>query len=326
MEHLADAITKQDKDQIPSALVKVQPHGSRTPLFFLHGDYSGGGVYCLKLARYLGEEQPFYALQPLGLDGQRLPATIESMAEPYLEILRAVQPHGPYLLGGYCYGGLVAFEMAQRLRARGETVDLILIDALAKNVDFRVHDKLIAWASGLLKLDAAERMDWFLRLRRLAIHFDELSGVEQRAAFLWGKAQKLKAAPKWLARVFQRNSRRNPHVTTPQPARIPESAADWERILQEKHVHYIRLTQGYVAYPYRGRITLIRATEHRDATDDPTLGWGQVASEVDLHVVPGDHSTCVTKFLDIVAEHLKSSVDKLSVESESRDDRSSLRG
>jgi len=326
VEHLADAISKQDKDQLPSTLVKVQPHGSRTPLFFLHGDYSGGGVYCLKLARYLGEEQPFYALQPLGLDGFGLPATIESMAEPYLEILRAVQPHGPYLLGGYCYGGLVAFEMARRLRARGETVDLILIDALAKNVDFRVHDKLMAWASGLLKLDAAERLDWFLRLRRLAIHFDELSGVEQRAAFLWGKAQKLKAAPKWLARVFQGNSWRNPHVATPQPARIPESAADWERILQEKHVHYIRLTQGYVAYPYRGRITLIRATEHRDATDDPTLGWGQVASEVDLHVVPGDHSTCVTKFLDIVAEHLKSSVDKLSVESESRDDRSSLRG
>jgi amino acid adenylation domain-containing protein len=326
VEHLADAISKQDKDQIPSALVKVQPHGSRTPLFFLHGDYSGGGVYCLKLARYLGEEQPFYALQPLGLDGYGLPATIESMAEPYLEILRAVQPHGPYLLGGYCYGGLVAFEMARRLRARGEAVDLILIDALAKNVDFRVHDKLMAWASSLLNLDAAERLDSFLRLRRLAIHIDELSGVARWAAFLWGKAHKLKAAPKWLARAFRRNSRRYPQVTTPQPARIPESAADWERILQEKEAHYRRLTMGYVAYPYRGRITLIRATEHPHATDDPTLGWRQVASEVDLHVVPGDHATCVTKFLDIVAEHLKSSLDKLSVGSESQDDLSSLRG
>ena len=326
VEHLADAISKQDKDQIRSALVKVQPHGSRRPFFFLHGDYAGGGVYCLKLARYLGEEQPFYALQPLGLDGCGLPATIESMAEPYLEILRAVQSHGPYLLGGYCYGGLVAFEMARRLRAQGEAVDLILFDVLAKNVDFRVHDKLIAWVSRLLKLDAAERQDWFLRLRRLAIHFDELSGLEQRAAFLWGKAHKLKAVPQWLARVFQRNSRRNPRMTTPQPARIPESAADWERILQEKHVHYRRLTESHVAYPYHGRITLIRATEHRDATDDPTVGWGRVASEVDLHVVPGDHGTCVTEFLDIVAEHLKSSLDKLSVESKSRDDMSFLRG
>lgn len=144
--------------------------------------------------------------------------------------------------------------------------------------------------------------------------------------FLWEKAHNLKAAPKWLARVFQRNSRRNPHATTPQPARIPESAADWERILQEKHVHYRRLTQGHVAYPYRGRITLIRATEHRDAQDDPALGWRHVASEVDLHVVPGDHATCVTKFLDIVAEHFKSSLDKLSLESASRDDMTSLRG
>ena len=68
------------------------------------------------------------------------------------------------------------------------------------------------------------------------------------------------------------------------------------------------------------------SVEHRDATDDPTVGWGRVASEVDLHVVPGDHGTCVTEFLDIVAEHLKSSLDKLSVESKSRDDMSFLRG
>ena len=315
VEHLAEAINEQSKGQMWPAVVKLQPHGSRTPLFFLHGDYSGGGVYCLKLARYLGEQQPFYALQPLGLQGYGLPATIESMAEPYLEILRAVQPHGPYLLGGYCSGGLVAFEMAQRLQARGEAVELILIDTFAKNADFRVHDKLVAWASRLLRLDAAERLDWFLRLRDLAIRFRESSGVE-RAAMLWEKAHKLIGAPKWLWRAIGLR-RRNSGVSTNLPGRITENAADWERVLQERHAHYYRLTMGHVAHLYRGRITLIRATEHQHTTDDPTLGWGHVASEVDLHVVPGDHGTCLTKFLDRVGEHMKSSLDKLSVGSES---------
>ncbi len=328
VEHLANAISKQRKDQTPSALVMLQTHGSRTPFFFLHGDYSGGGVYCLKLARYLGEEQPFYALHPLGLDGQRLPATVEAMVEPYLEILRAVQPHGPFLLGGYCVGGLVAFEMAQRLQAQGERVHLILIDSIARNARFRFHHRLVVWSARLLGLEADQQLDWFLRLRGFAIRFNELSGLK-RVNFVLQRAHKLKAAGKWLGRIFWRIPRGGPAVAIPEPAPIPDSPEDWNRILQENNVHYHRLATGHVAYRYPGRITLIRANDHAHSTDDPTLGWRHVASDVDLHVVPGNHDTCLTKFLDLVAEHLKSSLDNFSVGSESRDEKPampSLRG
>ena len=83
------------------------------------------------LAQALGDAQPFYALQAPGLDGRPIQRTsIEAMAAYYLEQIRPVQPAGPYLLGGYSFGGAVAYEMACRLQAGGETVALLaLFDA-----------------------------------------------------------------------------------------------------------------------------------------------------------------------------------------------------
>jgi amino acid adenylation domain-containing protein len=107
-------------------LVALKPSGNRPPLFAVaagDGNIVGFGP----LARNMPEDQPFYALQPSGLDGRRpLDTGIEEMAERYLRAVRAVQPHGPYLLAGRCNGVTVAFEMAQRLRAAGEEVPLLV--------------------------------------------------------------------------------------------------------------------------------------------------------------------------------------------------------
>ena len=107
-------------------LVALKPQGSRPPLFVVSaGD--GNLVGFAPLARHLSAEQPLYGLQPSGLDGRRpLDRGIEAMAERYLEKLREVQPHGPYLLAGRCNGVTVAYEMAQRLRAAGEEVPLLV--------------------------------------------------------------------------------------------------------------------------------------------------------------------------------------------------------
>ena len=79
-----------------------------------------------ELARLLGPDQPFYGLRARGVDGVTPPHTkIEDMAAYYIKALRPVQPHGPYLLGGYCFGGVVAFEMARQLQAQGEPVALV---------------------------------------------------------------------------------------------------------------------------------------------------------------------------------------------------------
>ena len=82
---------------------------------------SGGNVVGFRdLARHLGPDQPFYALQPQGLDGKRECLTsIPEMAERYIQEIKRVQPEGPYRIGGYSFGGLVAYEMAQQLEAQG---------------------------------------------------------------------------------------------------------------------------------------------------------------------------------------------------------------
>jgi len=110
-----------------SSLVAIQPDGSRAPFFCVHG--VGGNVVGFRdLARHLGPDQPFYALQPQGLDGLRPCVTsVTEMAASYLREIRRVQPEGPYRIGGYSFGGLVAYEMAQQLLAQDQEVGLLAL-------------------------------------------------------------------------------------------------------------------------------------------------------------------------------------------------------
>jgi aspartate racemase len=110
-----------------SSLVAIQTEGSKPAFFCVHG--VGGNVLGFRdLARHLGDDQPFYALQPQGLDGKRpCIARVGEMAERYIEEIKRVQPEGPYRIGGYSFGGLVAYEMAQQLRARNEEVALLAL-------------------------------------------------------------------------------------------------------------------------------------------------------------------------------------------------------
>jgi thioesterase domain-containing protein len=89
----------------------------------------GGNVLCYSdLSRLLGTEQPLYGLQARGLDDRESPfERIEPMASHYLSEIRSVQAHGPYRLGGTCFGGVVAYEMARQLRAAGEEVELLFM-------------------------------------------------------------------------------------------------------------------------------------------------------------------------------------------------------
>jgi thioesterase domain-containing protein len=112
---------------------KLNGDGSRPPLFFLHGDYYEGGLYCRGLAAALGSEQPFYAVHPHGLDGTDVPASIEAMAADRLAAVRRERPHGPYFLGGHCNGALVAVEIARQLLDAGEEVPIVVVlDGVAR--------------------------------------------------------------------------------------------------------------------------------------------------------------------------------------------------
>jgi len=109
------------------SLVTIQKGGSRIPFFCAHG--SGGNVLNFRdLSLAMGRSQPFYGLQARGVDGVLAPhATIGEMATAYLDEVRAVQPHGPYIFGGYSGGGLIAYEMAQQASAAGDRVAMVVL-------------------------------------------------------------------------------------------------------------------------------------------------------------------------------------------------------
>jgi len=122
---LAELLRRENWQPSWSSLVPLQSRGDKTPFFCVHG--IGGTVLRFReLAGLMGTARPFYGLQAIGLDGSRpCPNTIEQIAAAYLNDIRRVQPRGPYLLGGYSFGGFVAVEMARQLRAAGEGVALL---------------------------------------------------------------------------------------------------------------------------------------------------------------------------------------------------------
>ena len=112
-----------------SPFVQIKAGSDKPPIVIAHG--LSGVVQFSELACHIQTGQPIYGIQARGIDGEQEPfARVEDMAEFYLDSLAELYPAGPYILIGYSFGGLVAFEMAQRLVVRGKTVALlILLDA-----------------------------------------------------------------------------------------------------------------------------------------------------------------------------------------------------
>ena len=130
-----------------SCIVPIQPEGVRSPFFCVHGG-TGEVLNFRDLAKHLGPDQPFYAIQASGLDGAMGPSgplvRVEDIAAHYIGEMKKVQPSGPYYLGGFSYGGRVAFVMARQLRAAGERVDLLaLLDPYSRMG--RLREPLKPW-------------------------------------------------------------------------------------------------------------------------------------------------------------------------------------
>lgn len=136
IEKLGEIVAGEESHSSWTSLVPIQPAGSRVPLYCIPG---GGGTVLefYDLARLLGVEQPVYGLQAQGMNGRALPhRTIEEAADHYIWEIRTVQPAGPYNLCGYCFGGLIAYEMARKLVQEGEAVGLVaLINATVPRFD-----------------------------------------------------------------------------------------------------------------------------------------------------------------------------------------------
>jgi thioesterase domain-containing protein len=140
------------------AIVPLQANGTRTPIFAVPGH--NGEVFCYRaLARALGDDQPFFGLQPPGLDGAEEPLLrVESIAGYFAAQIRAHQPQGPYIIAGYCAGGTVAYELAQQLSRGGAEISLVAL----------FGSPYPAWftRSAQLRERLVQRVEWLARLAR----------------------------------------------------------------------------------------------------------------------------------------------------------------
>ena len=281
VEELARALVADQPADLRGPLVRLNPDGSRAPFFFLHGDYWSDGLYCLHAARHLPPDQPFILLPPIGLDGGPVPGSIEEMAERHLEVLREIRPHGPYRLGGNCNGGLVAFEMARRLRRQGERIDLlVMVRSSGRTLHLRFHDLLARGiaASGLAQ-GGGDRLRWRRRLREFTAAWDR-STAAGRVALLW---RKLSNVPRLM---------RNPvAVDGSENAPRPEAASDrWREHLRDV---YMRAAREYIPGTYDGPVTLFWPERDVEQPEEAAAWWRKVA-KVELQILPGDHLTYAT--------------------------------
>ena len=181
VERIAAYLDKMGKCCRPatdSPLVAIQPRGARTPLFLVHG--VGGGMMWgyHNLSRYLGADQPVFAFKACDADRLDEFDTVKKMATYFVRELRKFQPEGPYALGGYCFGGNVAHEMACLLDQEGQPVSLVaLIGSSPRNsnydkVDwtaphvFKFIGNLVHWSVGFTSWNYAKQrrfVRWKLR-------------------------------------------------------------------------------------------------------------------------------------------------------------------
>ena len=128
------------------SLVAIQPSGTAIPIFMVPG--VGGNVLVFaRLARLLGLDQPFYGLQPRGLDGKEAPfISVPEMARHFVKEIKKLRPQGPYVIAGSCTGGLIAYEMAQQLMAQGDEVTLLVMETWHPS-SYRKHPR--TWLTGI---------------------------------------------------------------------------------------------------------------------------------------------------------------------------------
>ena len=254
-----------------SPVVPIQPRGTRPPLFLVHG--VGGEVLSFEaLAARLGTDQPTYGLHADLTSGTGFFSSVESVAARYVEGVRSVAPTGPYRIGGYSSGGVIAFEMAQQLSAAGENVTpLIMLDSPVPGASRR--ERLTPQQLGRMLRNAFYWPidDDFFR-----------STPRDQAARLRSKLRKL-----------LRN--RSAVVEAGTALDIRDELALWRMpasTLEYLDAH-IQMIRAYQCRPYRGAIQIVRArTSRLMSRAAPDLGWQSLAlGGVTVCEVPGAHDT-----------------------------------
>lgn len=280
IEKLARLIGNKTDSSSSSWLNSPQPGSSRPTLFCIPP--AGNSLLGFaNLVRHLGEDQPFYVPQPLGLEGETEPhERVEDMAEHYIKEIQTIQPDGPYYLGGRCFGGIVAFEMARQLSQQGQKVALLaLIDGgMPPNIYLKYRNENGSQRSKSL----AEYWESFVYFFRKGQLFTILDYRYRKTL------RKLKA------RFSQNQAKPDPLM------------ANVQKVFRS---HMKARAEYLPASSYSGKITIFASGTLRL---DQQASWEELATEgIDCHFVGGSHGTIDQEpHVGVLAAKLRACIDE----------------
>ncbi|MEP6707581.1 MAG: amino acid adenylation domain-containing protein, partial [Pyrinomonadaceae bacterium] len=283
IERLAAALCQNGWTADWSPLVAIQPNGTRRPFFAIHA--VGGNVLEYNaLAKHLGEEQPFYALQAHGLDGTQFTyIPIEEMAASYIREIQAVQPAGPYQIGGRSFGGVVAFEMARQLSEQGHEVSLLaMMDTYPLG-----YQKLLAKSTSELAVPRMKnKLRAHLRNLRTMGPIEKLKYLGEKSTY--GPAKIKIKTWQTLYHFFRKSGRVLP------------------RVLRNVEQFNYLAAREYVPKVYPGRVTLFWASEDLNTGHDAVDGWEVLAAGgVEIRELPGTHLNIIKEpFVEHLAREI----------------------
>jgi thioesterase domain-containing protein len=258
--------------------VRLQEGSSGPALFFPHA-MGGRTLFYRELARRIAPHRPAYGFDAPGLEAGGLePTTIEEMAAHYLELLRAVQPTGPYLLVGASFGGVIAYEMGRRLSAEGHAVPLCALLDSPGPEHFPPPPE-----------DAAELLAGMVA-----------SWVDLPAGALRGLP-----AEAQLQKVLDEAARRGIEPPFPDVERGLRFLRVWRSHAEALHRYTAPRWEG-------GALQLFRAAELQPGRPARLgSGWADRCSEVRVEVVPGDHdSMLLPPHVDVLAARIRACLEK----------------
>ncbi|MGZ9260897.1 MAG: amino acid adenylation domain-containing protein [Candidatus Binatia bacterium] len=279
-----------------SSLVALNSQGTRRPFFWVHGEASDA-----YLPRYLGPDQPLYGLRHQSEDGRpALYRTVQEIAAHYLEEIRSVQPEGPYLLGGYCFGALVALEMAQRLQAHRQAIDLLVFMDPPSGQTLNWQDRSQQAATRSLLDDLRRHLHGIAMLRTQAkwsyVLERAIAKVRETMLNAFNPVKKITQKVIWET-----------HVVLGLP--IPLSMRS-PYILEI----YRKAMRGYAPRPYLGNLVIFCQDEYPEQSrlkwSDPNRALTQV------YKMPGDHTSVLQEpNVGYWAKTLKSCLDVVQLRS-----------
>ena len=246
-----------------SPLVFLNAGMEQPPVFISHG-LDGGVIKFFPLVRHIPSRRAFYGIQARGFDGQRPLDRVEDMVPPYLEAIQKVQPHGPYCLIGYSFGGLVMLEIARRLLAQGEKIaELVMLDSYPH----------------LRQLSAIEKVR--VMARRANGHLSEILRLSPHESFLY------------VQRRWQHRSR----TSSPENESMSDGPADMPaRVIPQLVFDRAEVALGcYQPQFYPGKITFLRSETGSYFPKNPVSVWAHLAAEFECETVTGDHQSMLTE-------------------------------